>query len=186
MSKETLFDEDILIISNRMESNTLTENSLVEIRQLVSAVCDPEIPVLSIVDLGILRKVEITGETIAITITPTYTGCPAMDMIAMNIKLALLEHGYKNIVVKSILSPAWTTDWMTEAGKEKLKAYGIAPPNPTQIACDTKLFAEAEAIQCPLCNCWHTKLISQFGSTACKALYQCEDCREPFDYFKCH
>ena len=169
-----------------MESNILNENSRAEIRQLLSAICDPEIPVLTIADLGILRDVQIVNETIEITITPTYTGCPAMDMITMNIKLALIEHGYKNISIKSILSPAWTTDWMTEAGKEKLKAYGIAPPNTTQSVCEPKLFAEAEAIQCPRCNSWHTKLISQFGSTACKALYQCKDCQEPFDYFKCH
>lgn len=169
-----------------MESNILNENSLAEIRQILSAVCDPEIPVLTIADLGILRDVQIVNDTIEITITPTYTGCPAMDMITMNIRLALIEHGYKNILIKSILSPAWTTDWMTEIGKEKLKAYGIAPPNPTQSVCEPKLFAEAEAIQCPRCNSWHTKLISQFGSTACKALYQCKDCQEPFDYFKCH
>ncbi len=164
----------------------MKEISLLEIRRLLSAVCDPEIPVLTIADLGILRDVKIVDETIEVTITPTYTGCPAMDMITMNIRLALIEHGYKNIEIKSILSPAWTTDWMTVEGKEKLKAYGIAPPNPTQVVCEPKLFAAAEAIQCPLCNSWHTKLISQFGSTACKALHQCEDCREPFDYFKCH
>ncbi len=169
-----------------MESNILNENSLIEIRQLLSTVCDPEIPVLTIADLGILREVKIVDQTIEINITPTYTGCPAMDMITINIRLALIEHGYKNILIKSILSPAWTTDWMTEAGKEKLKAYGIAPPNATPSVCEPKLFAEAEAIQCPLCNSWHTNLVSQFGSTACKALYQCEDCLEPFDYFKCH
>ncbi len=169
-----------------MESNILNENSLAVIQQLLSTVCDPEIPVLTITDLGILRGVKIVNDTIEVTITPTYTGCPAMEMITMNIRLALIEHGYKNLVIKSILSPAWTTDWMTEAGKEKLKVYGIAPPNLTQAVCEPKLFAEAEAIQCPLCDSWHTKLISQFGSTACKALYQCEDCMEPFDYFKCH
>jgi len=147
---------------------------------------DPEVPVLSIIDLGIVRDVRMNEDELEVVITPTYTGCPAMDMIAMNIKLALLEHGYKNIIITSVLSPAWTTDWMSEAGKRKLKAYGIAPPNPTQIVCDTKLFARSEAIQCPLCNSYHTKLISQFGSTPCKALYQCQDCREPFDYFKCH
>ena len=157
-----------------------------KIRQILGTVCDPEIPVLTIVDLGILRDLKINDDRIEVIITPTYSGCPAMDMIAMNIKLALLEHGYKNITITSVLSPAWTTDWMSEAGKQKLKAYGIAPPNPTQIVCDTKLFARSEAVQCPLCNSYHTKLISQFGSTPCKALYQCQDCRELFDYFKCH
>lgn len=169
-----------------MKNNILNENSLAEIRQILSAVCDPEIPVLTIADLGILREVKIVDETVEITITPTYSGCPAMDMINMNIRLALIKHGYKHIEIKSILSPAWTTDWMTESGKEKLKAYGIAPPGKTLTRSEPGLFASAEAMQCPLCNSWHTKLVSQFGSTTCKALYQCEDCREPFDYFKCH
>jgi ring-1,2-phenylacetyl-CoA epoxidase subunit PaaD len=154
--------------------------------KILETVCDPEVPVLSILDLGIVRAVNINGDKIEIVITPTYSGCPAMDAINFDIRLKLLEHGYKNIAVISVLSPAWTTDWMTASGKEKLKAYGIAPPNPTQIVCNTKLFAESESIQCPLCNSYHTKLISQFGSTPCKALYQCLDCREPFDYFKCH
>jgi ring-1,2-phenylacetyl-CoA epoxidase subunit PaaD len=154
--------------------------------KILETVCDPEVPVLSILDLGIVRAVNINGDKIEIVITPTYSGCPAMDAINIDTRLKLLEHGYKNITITSVLSPAWTTDWMTESGKEKLKAYGIAPPNPIQNVCDTKLFAASEAIQCPLCNSYHTKLISQFGSTPCKALYQCQDCREPFDYFKCH
>ena len=124
----------------------VTINEEQKIRQILGEVCDPEIPVLTIVDLGILRDVKINDEHIDVIITPTYSGCPAMDMIAMNIKLALLEHGYKNIIITSVLSPAWTTDWMSEVGKRKLKAYGIAPPNPTQIVCDTKLFAQSEAI----------------------------------------
>jgi len=164
----------------------VSNNEVQKIWQMLETVCDPEVPVLSILDLGIVRDVNISGDDIEVVITPTYSGCPAMDMIAMNIKLALLEAGYKNITITSVLSPAWTTDWMTESGKEKLKAYGIAPPHPTQTVCDTKLFAEAEAIQCPVCNSYHTKIISRFGSTPCKALYQCQDCKEPFDYFKCH
>ncbi len=173
-------------------TNHINTNNLVikteedTILKLLEEVCDPEVPVLSILDLGIVRNVKINEDEIEVIITPTYSGCPAMDMISGNIKLALIEHGYKNVKVTSILSPAWTTDWMSEAGKEKLKAFGIAPPNPTQIVCDTRLFAESEAIQCPLCNSYHTKLISRFGSTACKAMYQCQDCKEPFDYFKCH
>jgi len=157
-----------------------------KIWKLLEEVTDPEVPVLSVIDLGIIRDVKIKGDEVEVIITPTYSGCPAMDMIAMNIKLALIEQGYKKVKVTSVLSPAWTTDWMSEAGKEKLKAYGITPPNPKQIVCDTKLFAEEEAIQCPHCNSYHTKRISEFGSTACKALYQCNDCKEPFDYFKCH
>jgi ring-1,2-phenylacetyl-CoA epoxidase subunit PaaD len=154
--------------------------------QILETVCDPEVPVLTIVDLGIIREVKINGQTIEIVITPTYTGCPAMDMIAMNIRLAFAEKGFNNIKITSILAPAWTTDWMTEKGKEKLKAYGIAPPNPKQQVCDQQLFAAAEAVQCPRCDSYHTRRISEFGSTACKALYQCSDCKEPFDYFKCH
>ena len=160
--------------------------SIQKIWSILESVVDPEVPVLTVTDLGIIRDVKVNEDEVEVIITPTYTGCPAMDMIAMNIRLALIEHGYKNIKITSVLSPAWTTDWMSESGKEKLKAYGIAPPNPKQVVCDTKLFAEEEAIQCPLCNSYHTKLISQFGSTACKALYQCLDCKEPFDYFKCH
>ena len=163
-----------------------------KIWKLLEEVADPEIPVISVLDLGIVRNVEINlsteGEILngSITITPTYSGCPAMDAISLDIILKLVENGYKNIQVKSVLFPAWTTDWMTNIGKEKLKAFGIAPPTPTQSVCNTKLFAEDEAIQCPLCNAYHTRLISQFGSTACKALYQCNECKEPFDYFKCH
>ena len=160
--------------------------SIQKIWTILETVTDPEVPVLTVTDLGIIRDVKVNKDEVEIIITPTYTGCPAMDMIAMNIRLALIEEGYQKVKITSVLSPAWTTDWMSEAGKEKLKAYGIAPPNPKQVVCDTKLFAEEEAIQCPLCNSYHTKLISQFGSTACKALYQCIDCKEPFDYFKCH
>ena len=141
-------------------------------------VCDPEIPVLSVLDLGIVRDVKINDDETEIIITPTYSGCPAMDMIAVNIRLALIENGYNKIKITSVLSPAWTTDWMSEAGKQKLKDYGIAPP-----WYSTSL---DHAIECPQCGSSNTKLLSEFGSTACKALYQCNDCKEPFDYFKCH
>ena len=160
--------------------------SVKKIWELLETVSDPEIPVLTVTDLGIIREVKINEDEVEIIITPTYTGCPAMDMIAMNIRLALIEHGYQNIKITSILSPAWTTDWMTATGKQKLKAYGIAPPNPKQQVCNEELFAAAEGVQCPHCNSYHTHRISEFGSTACKALYQCYDCKEPFDYFKCH
>jgi ring-1,2-phenylacetyl-CoA epoxidase subunit PaaD len=161
-------------------------NDLKKIRSLLETVTDPEIPVLTIADLGILRDIVLHDDEVEVIITPTYSGCPAMDMITTNIRMALLEHGYKKIKVTAVLSPAWTTDWMTETGKEKLKAYGIAPPNPKQQVCDAKLFAADEAVQCPHCQSWHTHRVSEFGSTACKSLYQCDDCKEPFDYFKCH
>ena len=155
--------------------------------KLLETVADPEIPVLSVIDLGIVRSIKLlpcppltSGDGgIEVTITPTYNGCPAMDMIAMNIRIILLEHGYQNIKITSVLSPAWTTEWMSEEGKRKLKEYGIAAPN--------KNFSiPADGVECPQCNSHNTKLISEFGSTACKALYQCNDCKEPFDYFKCH
>jgi ring-1,2-phenylacetyl-CoA epoxidase subunit PaaD len=164
-----------------------------EIWKIFETVTDPEVPVLSIIDLGIVRKIEIYDAVqkppsggLEVFITPTYTGCPAMDVINMSIRMALLENGFNNIEIKNVLSPAWTTDWMSEAGKQKLKAYGIAPPNISQQVCTPGLFQKDEAVQCPHCNSYHTQLISRFGSTACKALYKCEDCKEPFDYFKCH
>lgn len=155
---------------------------------ILATVYDPELPVLSVVDLGIVRNVQVTSDEgeLEITITPTYTGCPAMDVISMNIQAALAAAGFKGIVVKQVLSPAWTTDWMTENGKNKLMAYGIAPPQYSQAVCTPDSFREEEAIQCPLCRSYNTRMVSRFGSTACKALYQCNDCKEPFDYFKCH
>jgi ring-1,2-phenylacetyl-CoA epoxidase subunit PaaD len=158
---------------------TATKISTQSIWKILEQVTDPEVPVLTITDLGIVRDVKINGDEIEVIITPTYTGCPAMDMIAMNIKLALIENGYTNIKITSVLSPAWTTDWMSEAGKRKLKEYGIAAP-------DKKFTIATDGVECPLCNSRNSKLISEFGSTACKALYQCIDCKEPFDYFKCH
>lgn len=150
-----------------------------EIWNILQSVTDPEIPVLTILDLGIVRDVQKREDGIEVIITPTYNGCPAMDMISMNIKLALAEHGYPKVYITSVLAPAWTTDWMTEEGKLKLKQYGIAAPN-------KKITIPEDGVECPLCNSTKTKLISAFGSTACKALFQCEDCKEPFDYFKCH
>lgn len=147
---------------------------------------DPEVPVLSIIDLGIVRDINLNQDELEVILTPTYTGCPAMDMITATIKIELATLGFKKVKVTQVLSPAWTTEWMTEEGKRKLKEYGIAPPNPKQQVCNQKLFAAAEAVQCPQCNSYHTRRISEFGSTPCKALYQCEDCQEPFDYFKCH
>lgn len=152
---------------------------------ILKQVPDPEIPVLSITDLGIVREIHAGETSITVVITPTYSGCPAMDMIGSHIKKALREAGFTDITVESVLSPAWSTDWMTEVGKEKLKAYGIAPP--VGKTTDKRvLMAEFTSVICPHCNSDNTHLISQFGSTACKALYQCKSCLEPFDYFKCH
>jgi ring-1,2-phenylacetyl-CoA epoxidase subunit PaaD len=172
-----------MVISDTIEKETIWK--------ILESVTDPEVPVLSVHDLGIVREIKIHSsenntKEVEIIITPTYSGCPAMDVIGMNIRFALLEAGYGNTKITQVLSPAWTTDWMSEHGKEKLKAYGIAPPQYKQAVCTPDSFQEEEAIPCPLCNSYHTRLVSQFGSTACKALYQCNDCKEPFDYFKCH
>jgi ring-1,2-phenylacetyl-CoA epoxidase subunit PaaD len=157
-----------------------------KIRSILQAVHDPEVPVLSVLDLGIIRAVKATDEGAEIVLTPTYSGCPAMDVIKMTIRMALLEHGIHHFKLTTVLSPAWTTDWMSEEGKEKLKSYGIAPPVRSAQILHELLFQESDGIECPRCRSCHTRLVSQFGSTACKALYICEDCREPFDYFKCH
>lgn len=157
-----------------------------DIWKWLQEVYDPEVPVVSIVDLGIVREVKINNENVEVIITPTYSGCPAMHRIEWDIKTHLLLNGCKNIQVSTVLSPAWTTDWMSETGKQQLKAYGIAPPHPVQSVCSTQLFGKEEAIQCPQCDSYNTRLVSRFGSTACKALYQCNNCHEPFDYFKCH
>ncbi len=157
-----------------IEQVTISKKSILKI---LESVTDPEVPVLSIIDLGIVRNVEIESNKIKITITPTYTGCPAIDVINMSIRMALLENGFTDIEIKNVLSPAWTTDWMTEEGRKKLKEYGIAPPAQSN---------NIKSVQCPQCNSFNIELLSYFGSTACKALYKCKDCKEPFDYFKCH
>ncbi len=157
---------------------------MANIWQVLEQVSDPEIPVLSVLDLGIVRKVDIENEQVQVTITPTYSGCPAMNTIATEIEQVLRKAGFNDIKVETQLSPAWTTDWLTETGKQKLEDYGIAPPvQPTPDT--TRLFGKAVAVRCPQCKSSNTRMVSQFGSTACKAFYQCNDCLEPFDYFKC-
>ncbi len=161
----------------------MTQNT--EIWQLLDQVTDPEVPVLTILDLGVVRAVNKTANQLEIVITPTYSGCPAMDMIEVGIRAILQENGYENVKIKLVLSPAWTTDWISENGRKKLKEYGIAPPE-GNVVDKSVLFAEDKKIECPRCGSRHTEMKSQFGSTACKSLYQCLDCKEPFDYFKCH
>jgi ring-1,2-phenylacetyl-CoA epoxidase subunit PaaD len=147
-----------------------------------AAVCDPEIPVLTIADLGVLRDVRIAHGVAEAIITPTYSGCPAMQMIALEIEIALERAGFPAPRITTVLSPAWSTDWMTESGRTKLRDYGIAPP--VGRAGRRALFGE-ERVACPHCGSAATSRISEFGSTACKALYRCGACAEPFDYFKC-
>jgi len=151
--------------------------------EAAAAVVDPEIPVLTIADLGVLREVTVTADGVEVAITPTYTGCPAMQMIVLDIELALERAGIGPARVKTVLSPAWTTDWMTEAGRRKLAEYGIAPP--PRAGSRRALFGEQHAA-CPRCGSNDTETISEFGSTACKSLLRCRACREPFELFKCH
>lgn len=157
-----------------MVSEPTTEAAAV--RAMVAQVADPEIPVLTIEDMGILREVTVSGGTVSVTITPTYSGCPAMTAIAEEIRRVLEEAGFTDPVIATAYSPAWTTDWMSEAGREKLAAYGIAPPLPADLP--------RGEVRCPRCRSGAGRTVSEFGSTACKALMVCESCREPFDYFK--
>jgi len=150
---------------------------------LIGEIPDPEIPVLTLTDLGIIKDIEVKSDETVVTITPTYIGCPAMKVFEDDILAKLNKNGFGNVSVKTVLSPAWSTDWMSEEGKRKLKEYGIAPPVGT--ADKSALQFESKNIECPQCNSTNTEMISQFGSTPCKSLYKCKDCLEPFDYFKC-
>lgn len=153
------------------------------IQDILTAVTDPEIPVLSIMDMGVVRDVAVDGQKVQVKITPTYSGCPAMDMIATEIKIALGQAGYQ-AEVELVLSPAWTTDWITERGRQKLEEYGIAAPLEEE-ADKLALLGESRLVKCTNCGSTNTRMVSQFGSTACKSLFRCNDCLEPFDYFKC-
>lgn len=164
-----------------MEEMVLTEE---KIWQLLEEIPDPEIPVISILDLGVVRAVDIFDNTYQITITPTYSGCPAMKAIEQDITAKLIENGAEQVKIKTVLSPPWTTDWIPQGALEKLREYGIAPPV-KGTANKKALFGEVEPIQCPHCGSKDTHMVSQFGSTACKALHKCNQCLEPFDYFKC-
>ena len=154
-----------------------------EARSIAGAVVDPEIPVLSIADLGVLREVRLSNGGIEVMITPTYSGCPAMSMIAIEIELALERAGFAPVLVTTVLSPAWTTDWMSEDGRRKLTEYGVAPP--AKGGGRRALFG-SEEVACPRCGSVETSRLAEFGSTSCKALWRCDACREPFDYFRCH
>ena len=155
------------------------------LRNILDKVCDPEIPVLTINELGILRDVSYDGDTVQVFITPTYSGCPAMDQITADVQTELAQHGYQKATVSLVLSPAWTTDWMTEEAREKLRNYGVAPPCKTlELNQETGEHTLGFTAACPQCRSLNTELVSEFSSTACKALWKCCDCLEPFDYFK--
>ena len=159
------------------------ENLRERVWNAAAAVVDPEIPVLTIADLGVLRNIEIDADGgITVAITPTYSGCPAMNVIAFEVELALARAGLPGAQVRLVLAPSWTTDWMSEEGRRKLLEYGIAPPG----AAGRGALFGLEVLVCPRCASPDTERLSEFGSTSCKALWRCRSCREPFDYFKCH
>ncbi|SAI68060.1 phenylacetic acid degradation protein [Bordetella ansorpii] len=170
-----------------MNTNAATHAAEAEVMHWLEAVPDPEIPVLSVVDLGVVRQVGWDGDTCVVTITPTYSGCPAMREISQDIERTLAGHGVASVRIETRLAPAWTTDWMSERGRQALAQYGIAAP--AQRAVDISGISRRvsqPAIACPHCGSSNTRLVSNFGSTSCKALYRCSACREPFDYFKTH
>ncbi len=154
-----------------------------QIYNWLEEVSDPEIPVLSVIDLGVVRDAQIIDGEWLITITPTYSGCPAMKTMEEDILSKLKDKGIDSARVELVLAPAWSTDWLSENGRIKLREYGIAPPE--HEVDKSVLFAEPTVVPCPKCHSRNTRMVSQFGSTACKALYQCNDCQEPYDYFKC-
>ncbi len=158
-----------------------------QVRAVLDTVVDPEIPVLTIADLGVLREVTVDGTGVHVTITPTYSGCPAMDEIRADIRTALHDEGVDDVEVRTVLSPAWTTDWMSEAGRDKLRAYGIAPPTGRSAAGPVAVtIGQRPRVSCPQCDSVDTEELTRFASTSCKSLWRCRACREPFDHFKDH
>jgi ring-1,2-phenylacetyl-CoA epoxidase subunit PaaD len=155
-----------------------------DVRAVLDTVLDPEVPVLSIVDLGIVRHVRVAGDAVTVGLSPTYSGCPATEVIEQSVQRALTRAGCANVHLERVLSPPWTTRWISAAGRQKLLNYGIAPPTEDH---DSKraLLGEDRPMRCAHCRSEHTERVSEFGSTPCKALYRCIDCREPFEYFKC-
>ena len=168
---------------HRQTPNVILKPTTQNIFNLLSVIPDPEIPVINIADLGILRSVELEGEKVVVKITPTYNGCPAMKVIEDEIKKTLQEKNIENVSVIVTYSPAWTTDWLNEEAKEKLRKYGISPPGKLNAF---QSISGDRMVACPKCDSDDVKLVSHFGSTACKALYTCNSCMEPFDLFKCH
>ncbi|HIA37025.1 MAG TPA: phenylacetate-CoA oxygenase subunit PaaJ [Flavobacteriales bacterium] len=156
-----------------------------QIWSLLSGIPDPEIPVISITELGVVRDIEVNKNGIIISITPTYSGCPAMKVFEDDIISTLTREGHKNIKIKTIYSPAWTSDWLGDEAKQKLKKYGIAPPRKTSEDKNMLFEEDTKKVPCPYCDSNNTKLTSQFSSTACKALHFCNQCQQPFEYFKC-
>ncbi len=172
------------IAQNMTVADRSGNNEIERLEALLEQVTDPEIPVVSIRDLGILRDISLHAGQVTVTITPTYSGCPAMSTIRADIRQTLSAAGYDDVRLKQSLSPAWTTDWMTDEGREKLRAFGISPPQKSAKGL-CAVVSPGTDVKCPQCGSEQTECISEFGSTACKALYRCLHCAEPFDYFKC-
>ncbi|MGZ0712748.1 1,2-phenylacetyl-CoA epoxidase subunit PaaD (plasmid) [Coraliomargarita sp. W4R53] len=162
---------------------TIQAHSQEHARQIAASITDPEVPVLTIEDLGVLRAVAVDGDRVTVTITPTYSGCPALETMRDDLILALTAAGYDRVEVRTTLSPAWSTDWMSDEGKRKLTQYGIAPPSGMSAVKQGPIRLKM-AVKCPRCASLNTREVSRFGSTSCKALYECRACLEPFDYFK--
>ena len=160
---------------------SFTEETILSFLQEIP---DPEIPVITIVELGVIRKINILENEVVVELSPTYSGCPAMKQMEDDIVTTLNKKGIEHVRIKTVYTPAWTTDWISPDAKEKLRKYGIAPPQESTTD-KSFLTGKTKQIKCPRCGSLHTEMVSQFGSTACKALYKCKDCLEPFDYFKC-
>lgn len=171
------------LIMTDQQGRSGSEADIQKAYKVLEEVMDPEVPVVSVLDLGIVRDVSWTDGHLCVVVTPTYSGCPATEAIESSIREALQEAGFSHPKLSNRLDPAWTTDWITEQGRDRLKAYGIAPP--VGSSSKRSLVSGVEQVECPNCGSQNTEQLSEFGSTACKSLYRCKSCLEPFDYFKC-
>jgi ring-1,2-phenylacetyl-CoA epoxidase subunit PaaD len=163
-----------------------TAATIGEVRDVLAAVVDPEIPVLTIADLGVLRDVQVEDGRVVVTLTPTYSGCPAMDEIRADVRTALAQHGWDDVDVRTVLAPAWTTDWMSDDGRRKLREFGIAPPGRRVDGPVLVPLGRRPDVTCPQCGSDDTEELTRFASTSCKSMWRCRSCREPFDHFKAH
>ena len=169
---------------NSVNGQRSTVNGTDRALEILQTVMDPEVPVLSVVELGVVRGVEVTGDALTVTVTPTYTGCPAMQVIEDDIRSALEAAGFRDVTINTVYAPAWTTDWMSEAAREKLRGYGIAPPHLVGAGTLVPLGPTVRTVECPFCGSSSTTTASEFGATACKSLHVCHACRQPFEHFK--
>jgi ring-1,2-phenylacetyl-CoA epoxidase subunit PaaD len=169
---------------NRVNGERSAENGTSRAFRILDSVKDPEVPVLSVVELGVVRGVDVTGDAVTVTITPTYSGCPAMRVIEDDIRRALEAGGFRDVTIETVYAPAWTTDWMSGAAREKLRAYGIAPPHLVGAGSLVPLGPTVRTVECPFCGSANTTMASEFGATACKSLHVCHSCRQPFEHFK--